>query len=179
MAQDAVDYSTLNKAELQEEIDRRNADPNRGAELHLNRTGTNVELIDRLTADDRRQQPEEDLLDDDEFVNPDMRNLLPEADDTPEPPAPTDDPPQPPVVEPPQAAVQSEPAPSPVKGKTYEARYEMSGADLGAGLHQEFLVRIVAEAQAAGHSVKGGAYRDRFEDVGGKRYVVYRVHLRG
>lgn len=175
-----TDYSTLTKTQLQEEIDRRNSDPEREPEFHVARTGNNPELIERLIADDARLGGgNEDLLDDEdepEPDNPDMRNLVvPGQDDL----SAGDESEQ----QQPDSTIMADPNPPqpvgpPAHEKLFEARYPFSGGELGTSLHLEFLQRIAADAAAAGNSVKGGAYRERIEDEGGQRYAVYRVHLR-
>lgn len=163
-----MDYSTLTKAELQTEIDRRNE--GRPPVSHIARTGTNPELIERLQADDAETSPvedeaveDEDLLADD-GADEDM--VAAQSFDAGE----ADDP---------DPNETSDTSNGLVTPRLFEARYEMHGQELGTALHQEFLTRVSQDAAAAGHSVKGGPYRERFDTEGGKHYAVYRVNVRG
>lgn len=170
-----MDYSTLNKAELQAEIDERNKD--RDPADRIARTGSNPELIDRLVADDRAQGggEDEDLLADDGDDGADQDVMAAQSFDAADP--------EPETQDDSASAVTADPEPVLKQGmvtpRLFETRYEMHGAELGTALHQEFLTRVTADAAAAGHNVKGGPFRERFEHEGGKHYAVYRVNVRG
>lgn len=55
---EALDYSDMTKAELQDEIERRNAD--RDEDDHLSKSGNKAELVARLEEDDESDESEDD-----------------------------------------------------------------------------------------------------------------------
>lgn len=62
----------------------------------------------------------------------------------------------------------------------FRTRFECPG-ELSTGVHDDNLRRVWAEAVAAGHTPRGGAFgasRTGFEFDGGRRYAVYEINIR-
>lgn len=167
-----MDFSTLNKEQLREELLAR----------QLPVSGTNPELIDRLNAYEYTKAQVEgapDMGEDDD--------LLGDLGDPPPAPTPTA-PPEAPVTQPdPNSAVQPDPSPAePQKdprllpGNRFEAVFACP-SELSTGVHQDNQLRARAAAEEAGYAVRGGAYsaiRVGFRDIKGIRHAVYELSIR-
>ncbi len=152
-----MDFSTLNKEQLRDECVARN----------LPVSGTNVELVDRLTAYEASKPSEED-------------DLLGDLDDEPtQPPA------EAPVTDPKMATPTGVDVPDPVDprilpGSRFEQLFECP-SELSTGVHQDNLRRTWQAAAEAGYNPRGGAFaatRTGFRNVKGVRHAVYEIAIR-
>ncbi len=166
-----MDFSTLNKEQLRDECVARN----------LGVSGTNVELVDRLTAYEASKPPA-----DDEDLLSDLGDEPPVVTKRENPPIPTT--PETPVTDstdPKMATPADIDVPEPEDPRVLPGnRFEMLFAcpsELSTGVHQDNLERTWQAAAEANYNPRGGAYgatRTGFRTVDGKRHAVYEIGIR-